>query len=215
MQAENCVIKIVDLSQNKIDDEGIIEISKGIRKNKTLLALNMNSNSICDEGAMMLVSSVKSNNTLEKFQLKFNTFDNKYLSEIEAKASANSANLKKIKVPQYKQEIRKIVVDKDLFDEIEWKTEQVRRERESVESEIREQYNRFEEIKKSECSKFNIIKAQYDKMLEDEIGMDKRIIEFDETSKKITKNAQSSINIINHKIMEVSSKISEMETSCK
>lgn len=111
-----------------------------------------------------------------------------------------------MKIPQYKQEIKKIIIDKELFDELEWEFEQIKQEKESVELEIKNQNMNFEEIKKRENSKFNLVKAEYDRMLEEEVLVDNKIKEFDESAKKIVRKAELNYNVLYHKVEELNRK---------
>ena len=119
--------------------------------------------------------------------------------------------LRKRKVPQYQQEISAIVVNEELVDELEWKTEQYRQQKELMESELNSEYSLFERIKQEENRKYYRLKAEYDKALERERAIDLQIREFDEASREIMKRSESCIIEASRKMQFVDDKISLAE----
>lgn len=70
--SKTCVLKMLDLSWNKIGPHGAIALGMALRKNASLEEMNVASNSIGDYGGQRLVSSLVSHRTLQTFILSQN-----------------------------------------------------------------------------------------------------------------------------------------------
>jgi Ran GTPase-activating protein (RanGAP) involved in mRNA processing and transport len=74
----NTTLTYLDISWNKIDDEGIRAIAYALSDNNTLTYINITSNKITDSGAQVMIHLLKSNNTLLNLQIIYgnNLFPN-------------------------------------------------------------------------------------------------------------------------------------------
>ena len=70
--AKTSSIEELDLSNTGLDDDGIEEISKGIRLNKTVKVLSLAANHFGEKGASSLAEALKENSTVEKLDLSRN-----------------------------------------------------------------------------------------------------------------------------------------------
>ena len=67
----------LNLSYNKIGDEGARKLSKYLIKNQILTHLNLSNNTIGFDGSRYLAQALKLNTTLEYLSLKLNAIDDK------------------------------------------------------------------------------------------------------------------------------------------
>jgi len=223
---ENTQLKFIELSQNKITvffdfdkrkfakDNGALEIADSIKKVKSVSYIGLASNNIGNEGGKAFLEVVTSARHVEKIFLKANNINYKIINEIDAKTNENITEMRKQKIPEYEQEIKNIVVNDDLLDEIEWKSEQIKQEKEQIESEISAEHKIFERIKSEETLKLNMLKKEYDKVLEKEKIIDLQIEEFDSASKEMLKHSESCILEANHKVKTLSSNIEQIAQNC-
>lgn len=82
--AGNSYIKIVDLSQNDIDDDCVSSISLALFKNRSITHLNLADNAISSEGAEYLIGTLNTNTTLIEINLSGNHIDNIVIDKIGA-----------------------------------------------------------------------------------------------------------------------------------
>ena len=66
-------LKILNLSNNKISDDGAAAISDGLKYNITLQELNMSCNGITNEGAKMIGEAIKVNKILKELDISHNS----------------------------------------------------------------------------------------------------------------------------------------------
>jgi len=64
LENANNTLKFIDLSYNKIGDEGATAFTNALAKNKGLARISLSENGISDEGAVKLFETLKSNSTL-------------------------------------------------------------------------------------------------------------------------------------------------------
>ena len=72
----------INVSNNKIEDEGAIKIARALVKNSTLQKLDMSHNKITDKGVMLISECLKSNTTLKELNLLKNRTTVKGLGEM-------------------------------------------------------------------------------------------------------------------------------------
>ena len=78
LENPNCALMVLDLSANRIDDEGGVQIARSLIKNKTLKYLDMSSNTIGDESLEFLAKTlVSKNEVLTKLLIGGNKFNQK------------------------------------------------------------------------------------------------------------------------------------------
>jgi len=206
-------LKIVDLSYNKFDDECAVEISKGLKNNNLMQVLNLSNNMLYTEAGKIFVETIKANTHLEKLILRFNSINNKYVTEIEQRADLNAANARKRKVPIYKQEINAIVVDEELADELEWKAEQIIQQQKVVENEFEQDLKAFEQFKKEQAEKYEIVKNVFDNVLEAEQGMNIKFNEINKTEEKVKKESDRRLSALGEKLSVLQNSISQIQLS--
>lgn len=147
--------------------------------------------------------------------MKFNSINNNIITAIDAKTNANITEAKRRKLPRYKQEIKSFVIDEEYINELDWKTEQFRQEKEVVESDIKQQYQIFEEVKRKENEHYMKIKSVFDTVSQEETGVDDRIEEFTKAENEIIAAAESSISLLKDKLSAVTRSMTQLESICK
>jgi hypothetical protein len=145
--------------------------------------------------------------------LKFNPMSHRYMTEIDAKTTANIIRTRRRQVPRYHQQIRAITIDEDLIDELEWKTQQFRQQKDSLEGEIAAHAKEFEDIKLLESQKYAKIKAVYDKVAKEHEHVNTKLNEFNALASTIITDAESSVTSLQDKVSTVETKISSLATS--
>ncbi len=176
-----------------------------------LAVLNLTSNSIYSDGGKELLEAVKANTVLEHVILRYNSINNHIVTEIDEKTADNLANVRRKKVPVYQQEIRAMVVDEDMIDEIEWRTEQCRQQRQVVEREVERQAGVFEELKQGEMSKYRVVKIVHDQVSEEGRRLDARMGELRDSIEGIKADSEKTISLIMKRMNTVRNRISQLE----
>ena len=65
-------LQIVDLSSNRVSDDGVIAISDYYKNNICLLELNLSKNKITSEGAIQIAEAIKTNPVLQNINISKN-----------------------------------------------------------------------------------------------------------------------------------------------
>ena len=88
LENPNCTLKKLNLNSNYLGDEGCTILSKGIKKNKSLITLNLSHNNIIYIGLLNIANSLNSksedgiyNNTIKKLDFSRNSIGNQALIE--------------------------------------------------------------------------------------------------------------------------------------
>ena len=187
------------------------EIAEGLKRNGLMNYMNLATNIITTDGGKELLEAVKLNTNIERILLKFNTINNRIIGEIDTKTNINSAELRRKQVPRYQQAIQGLAVDEELTDELDWKAEQTQQQRYRIEQEMTSEYEMFEQIKRSESMKFSKLKEEYDKVLEEERRMDRKLQDFDKAADSMIKDSETSLSLVNNKLKTMTRHISQIE----
>ena len=91
----NTALQNVDLSHNKISDNGTVFFSECLKINKTLHKLNLSGNNITDEGAKRLAEAIQLNTTLQVLNISENQISKEGIMRI-VEACAQSRTLHKL-----------------------------------------------------------------------------------------------------------------------
>ena len=160
-----------------------------------------------------MAEAVKANSYIERVILKSNSINNKYLTEIDEKTCKNVTEARTKKLPVYKREIHSIVVDEERMDELEWKAEQCKQQREVIAGELEKELGIFEEIRRVEQDKYSSVMELFDSALEEEKSVDRSMEKLKNFEVEIKSSAERSINSLNQKIATVRNKVSQLETT--
>ena len=135
------------------------------------------------------------------------------MMEIDAKTEKNLAMLKRSKIPEYQQEIQSMSIREDITDELDWKIEELRQQRASVESEINVQHSEFEKVKTEERKKYDALKHVYSENAKKEKGIDAQIAEIDARFQAILQESRNAVNEAQQKIEAVEKHIDQISHS--
>jgi hypothetical protein len=113
LKNENSALRILDLSNNEIDEVGGYEIASSLNFNETLTTLNFRNNHLNDEVGDILVTVMKNNMTVANLTLEKNFIKHKYIIEIESCCRRNRADRVKKNLPNYREEISNLLKLKD------------------------------------------------------------------------------------------------------
>jgi len=174
----------------------------------------LSKNSIRNEGAKVLLDAVKSNFSLTGLLLRFNNIDNGFILEINEKTSSNASEFRKRKMPQYQQEIRSMAINDGIIEDLEWKSEEVRREYSLIEDEVNSQRLFFQQLILEENRKYESLRKEYDDVVKERLRIDKEVSEIDDTSYEFLRKSESCILEANYRLKRANSSISEIESSC-
>ena len=95
LRNNDCTLLHLDLSYNKIGDEGATALAKALEGNTTLKKLILFSIQISDEGATALAEAMKGNTTMQTLYLSFNQISDKGATAL-AKAMKGNTTLQKL-----------------------------------------------------------------------------------------------------------------------
>jgi hypothetical protein len=146
--------------------------------------------------------------------LRFDNVDNNFILEINEKTTSNASGVRKRKMPQYQQEIRSIVINDGMIEDLEWKSEDVRRERLLIEDEINSQRLLFQRLILEENRKYESLRKEYDDAVRERLRIDKEIGEIDDISRELLRKSESCILEANYKLKHINSPTSEIENNC-
>ena len=90
----NKTLQKLDLSNNKLSDDGTITISDGLKNNTTLLELNISHNNITNKAIKNITESIQVNTTLEKLDLSHNILSDDGATLISSCLKCNNSLLK-------------------------------------------------------------------------------------------------------------------------
>lgn len=68
----NSILQVLNISQNKLSDDGVIAISDSLKTNHTLKALHIGDNKITNKGAAKIADAIKSNKSLSHLNISRN-----------------------------------------------------------------------------------------------------------------------------------------------
>ncbi|XP_044162704.1 NLR family CARD domain-containing protein 3-like [Acropora millepora] len=87
---ENSTLTSLDLSHNRIGNDGADALAKGLKENSTLTSLDLSNNRIGNDGADALAKGLKENSTLTSLDLSNNRFGNDGAHALAKGLKANS-----------------------------------------------------------------------------------------------------------------------------
>ena len=82
-------IKILSLSANDLDDQGITLFSDSLKINKKLQEINLSYNSITNRGANFVLKALNDNKTLLKINLEYNQINSTIITKINTVLECN------------------------------------------------------------------------------------------------------------------------------
>lgn len=191
-----------------------MHIANGIKKSRAINFINLSKNSIKNNGAKVLVDAVKLNSSLTGLLLRFNNIDNGFIVEINEKTAANASEHRRRKMPEYQREIRAMAIDDGLVEDLEWQSEEARRQYLLVQDEINSQRELFQRLILEENEKYENLRREYDEAVEERTRIDQEIDEIDDISREFLKRSESCMLEANHRLRRVNSSISEIENNC-
>ena len=86
----NSTLQELNISHNKVSDDGIINIAKALQINVTLQILDVSHNSLSDNGVVTFSDYLKENNTLRQLRISWNDID------LDLNSNVTSLNMKKL-----------------------------------------------------------------------------------------------------------------------
>jgi hypothetical protein len=161
------------------------------------------------------VEATKFNSSLEKLWIQNNTVSSKLIDEISTKTSLNETELKRQKMPEYKQELIKIDINTNRINDLEVETQLIIQEQISVQKEIQEDKENFKEIIATEDNKYNRLVIEYDETVADIDMIEKQIEECDAVYKEEFLRTQSSLLEATHRIKSLDVSIDNLLSTSK
>jgi Ran GTPase-activating protein (RanGAP) involved in mRNA processing and transport len=105
VQKYNGNMKEVDLSRNRIGDEGALRIAKMLTVNKSLQKLKLNRNQISDAGGKELAEAMKVNKNLEVLDLANNFLQLSFLEKLNVLCTKNVKTRKITDIPSVRRKL--------------------------------------------------------------------------------------------------------------
>ena len=104
-------MRILDLSKNDIGDEGVDFLVKGIKSQPEtqIEHLKLQETNLGEKGCHELATLIKQNKTIVKLEIEGNIVNHRYMQEINSFCLSNKDLKKKTKVPEYQEELLKLL----------------------------------------------------------------------------------------------------------
>lgn len=158
---KNFIIKTLNLSRNKIRNEGAKSLSEVLMNNQGIVEVNLRENEIKDSGAEELSEAARVNMNILRVGLELNMVGAKYLQKIGKYLKLNNGNQTKIEPTRVKQQMAKLVYNKNSLSNIINKSEETAKEKEDLLLRVTKQNERYEETLQKENGKYSKLHKQY------------------------------------------------------
>lgn len=161
----NDTLKSLDLSSNRIRDTGGSALCEGLKQNHYLSLLNLQDNNFHDSTGVLLTEITRTNRNFVKIMVKMNPITQKYVLEMQGNMEINKASLRKSMMPLLKNEIKRLTIRDDAFDELETAEGKKKKEEVELKRQLQESEVRFDRFKAEEERKFAQVKEKLDEVM--------------------------------------------------
>ena len=178
----NYKLKVLDLSYNKINEEGLKEMIDCLKKNGILEKIFLENNRLRDRTAQEIISMLQSNATLLYLRLNMNIIEQKFIEEINSKLKANAALLSKKKPIEINRKIT--CLKRSLSHDINKELNDTKISYEKCLSEFESMKKEFKCLQESNNKNIDNLQHQLDSIIEQEAEFDEEISKIDRLIKK-------------------------------
>ena len=156
----NVTLKYVDLSSNSISSQGIQALVLSLASNRSLETLLLTNNAITDSSAKSLAQLIKRNRSLTTVSLHSNPIKPASFEAIRRSVTLNRIKKTRNLTPLLRNEVKKLNISENVFEEIEKNWEKKKEETEEVRKLLEIQQKRSVRIENEENNRLNELQKE-------------------------------------------------------
>lgn len=174
----NSSIYSFDISKNYLSDATVKEFIQNLANNKTMSKVNFYDNQLENDSGTAMIEVLIKNRALTNVNFIFNKIQLKLIDEINSRTKENIDKIKKKRIPNIRQEIKKHQFKPDEPDHVKKRIVQERYTSRILNGKLKEDTIAFDRMKKSD-------QKAYDKLVKENEKIEEHIQALDEEIKKI------------------------------